>query len=74
MESKKELEFLINSMSDEDSDIGGNFCPKCGIKNSADGQFCIECGTPLKDTKVCPNCGGVAQSGDIFCSECGTKL
>jgi len=74
LESEKELEFLINSVPDDDSDIGGNFCPNCGIKNSADAQFCMECATPLKDAKVCPNCGVVAQSGDMFCAECGTKL
>ena len=73
LESRNELDFLIKSVMD-DGDIGGNFCPNCGAKNSSDAIFCMECANPLKDVAVCPNCGGIAQSGDMFCSECGTKL
>ena len=74
LESKKELEFLIVNTPDEGAVIGENICPNCGSKNTSDSQFCMECGSTLKNSKICPNCGTVAQSGDMFCAECGTKL
>ena len=74
LESKKELEYLLVNTPDEESGIGEKICPNCGGENSPDSQFCMECGTALKNSKICPKCGTVAQSGDMFCAECGTKL
>lgn len=64
-------------------DVKEKLCPNCGFKNTADSQFCEECGAKITDSEekiktpvinVCQNCGTIAQEGDKFCPECGNKL
>lgn len=47
-------------------------CPHCGFANPAEGKFCGECGTLLKNR--CPQCGYENPSPFKFCGECGTPL
>lgn len=62
-------------------------CPTCGAKNALNVNFCIQCGTNLKNVeqamrpdmgtttgKVCAKCGSVNEEGAMFCVECGSKL
>ncbi len=52
-------------------------CPKCGAENRADGRFCRQCGTPLRDTPptaTCQACGAALKAGARFCHRCGAPL
>lgn len=62
-------------------------CPQCGFGNDVDVNFCVRCGTSLRnaglttqassitmDGKICTNCGGVNEKEAMFCVECGTKF
>ncbi len=54
------------------------FCSECGHKNSPNGRFCTECGTPrlTQPAPACPNCGWEIPEGQDpkFCPECGHKM
>ncbi|MEE8113714.1 MAG: adenylate/guanylate cyclase domain-containing protein, partial [Nitrososphaerales archaeon] len=47
-------------------------CKGCGLENSEEAKFCIECGVPLGNR--CPNCGSENLPQAKFCSECGTSI
>ena len=47
-------------------------CPGCGAENSAELQFCEQCGTAL--TKTCPACGQTVSAQARFCGHCGANL
>ncbi len=54
-------------------------CNKCGIDNSAENKFCINCGTELKnqiriDKSICPSCGVQNLLSSNFCISCGEPL
>lgn len=62
-------------------------CPNCGRANTVDVNFCVNCGTNLKNVEVvkeqeavvqpqncCPQCGAPYENDALFCMECGTKL
>ena len=70
--------FLINQIpaqkdkADEDA-RPYRFCPECGAR-SYSGNFCGECGKPLKDQpwyRTCKCCGTQIPDGQKFCHECG---
>ena len=49
------------------------FCPECG-KKCCSGNFCCDCGAPLKDQpwfKTCKSCGTQLPGTQKFCHECG---
>ncbi|MGD0663703.1 MAG: adenylate/guanylate cyclase domain-containing protein [Syntrophorhabdales bacterium] len=47
-------------------------CPKCQFDNSADAQFCLECGQRLE--VACPQCGKKLPPTAKFCNGCGQDL
>ncbi len=50
------------------------FCPECG-EICIGGNFCRECGKPLKDQpwyRKCKSCGTPVLCTQKFCHECGT--
>ena len=47
-------------------------CTKCGNENPAEADFCIKCGTGLKNN--CPKCGAENPPEAGFCMKCGTNL
>lgn len=58
-------------------------CPNCGKSNEMDVNFCVNCGTSLKDLIaessnvegiVCSRCSAVNSDEALFCVECGNKL
>jgi hypothetical protein len=65
-------------------------CPRCGTDNSADDQFCGNCGADLTTAAVaapadpaaapetalvrCPSCGTANPASRSFCQKCGSKL
>ncbi len=49
-------------------------CIHCGIDNSAQTKFCINCGEPLERTVACPNCQKQIPRQGNFCPHCGHKL
>ena len=62
-------------------------CPQCGFGNGREVNFCIRCGTSLRNVnleadasapvtygKTCKNCGAVNEQETLFCVECGTRL
>lgn len=54
-------------------------CPACGYENSADVNFCIKCGAPLKEKApgekiYCNQCGAPSAAGSKFCTACGYAL
>jgi hypothetical protein len=52
---------------------GALTCPKCGMRQDADGVFCAKCGASLRGVR-CPACGKRAEMGDKFCGKCGKTL
>lgn len=48
-------------------------CVQCDTKNEAHGNFCIECGAPLKKL-TCASCRADNNPGAKFCAHCGEKL
>ena len=48
-------------------------CPTCGTQLEDGAKFCLECGTPIPQTKKCINCGFELPLSAKFCPECGTK-
>lgn len=50
-------------------------CPKCGVDNEDNHNFCESCGEKLKfNHKICPGCGKEIVGGAKFCEECGVSL
>lgn len=62
-------------------------CPKCGMENPEDMQFCWNCGSKLEASAepaqtgdggahpmVCPKCGKTPEEGADFCWNCGFKV
>lgn len=54
-------------------------CTKCGIDNSIENKFCINCGTELKnqimnDKSFCSSCGVQNLLSSNFCTSCGEPL
>lgn len=54
-------------------------CNKCGIDNSAENKFCINCGAELEnqiriDKSICPSCGVQNLPSNNFCISCGEPL
>jgi len=48
-------------------------CPKCGIKNKNEANFCRECGERLR-TIVCNKCKTEYSEDIKFCERCGEKV
>lgn len=48
-------------------------CPNCGVINSGEEKFCIECGLGLKNN-TCVHCGTATQPNDEICPACGKGL
>lgn len=46
-------------------------CPKCGVNVEDGAKFCMECGTPIPQTKECPSCHARWPLAAKFCQECG---
>jgi len=54
-------------------------CNKCGIDNSAENKFCINCGAKLKnqiwiDKSICSLCGVHNLPSNNYCISCGESL
>ncbi len=54
-------------------------CNKCGVDNSTENKFCINCGAELKnqigiDKSICPSCGVQNLPSNNFCIACGKPL
>lgn len=54
-------------------------CKNCGAQNTADKNYCSQCGEKLSSRKTipdkCPNCGYVRNiPGSHYCSRCGKSL
>ena len=54
-------------------------CPECGYENEPDLNYCIKCGTPLKEEApggktYCTQCGAPSPEGSTFCTVCGNAL
>lgn len=54
-------------------------CPECGYENEPDLNYCIKCGTPLKEETpggktYCTQCGAPSAEGSTFCTACGYAL
>ena len=52
------------------------FCPECGTQ-SFSGNYCCECGAPLRDQpfyRKCKSCGAQLPCTQKFCHECGTPV
>jgi len=47
-------------------------CPVCRTKNSADADFCENCGSRLE--VACTSCGGANHLRAKFCKKCGQRL
>lgn len=47
-------------------------CPRCGMENPPQAQFCMHCGTPL--VQRCPLCGAANPPDAHFCLRCGAPL
>ena len=47
-------------------------CSKCGAELDESAKFCMECGTPVLQTKKCKKCGSELPSKAKFCFNCGT--
>ena len=48
-------------------------CANCGTELDEEAKFCLECGTPVPQTKKCIKCGFELPLSAKFCPECGTK-
>ena len=48
-------------------------CANCGTELDEGAKFCLECGTPVPQTKKCIKCGFELPLSAKFCPECGTK-
>ena len=48
-------------------------CTNCGTELEEGAKFCLECGTPVPQTKKCIKCGFELPLSAKFCPECGTK-
>ena len=48
-------------------------CANCGTELEEGVKFCLECGTPVPQTKKCIKCGFELPLSAKFCPECGTK-
>ena len=66
---------------------GRCICRVCGTINDSSQNYCMGCGTPLKemertpfsspketDTVICPRCGMKNKKSDKYCFECGAPL
>lgn len=54
-------------------------CNKCGIDNSAENKFCINCGNELTKvnqphSNICESCGWENELTSKYCTVCGNKL
>lgn len=54
-------------------------CIKCGIDNSAENKFCINCGNELTlmnqpEINICESCGSENDPTSKYCTVCGEKL
>lgn len=77
-----------SQLQDEILDMSAEkICPQCGFGNDTGVNFCVRCGTNLRnievttgvsaettDGKICANCGSVNETEALFCIECGTKF
>ncbi len=51
-------------------------CPNCGLDNTSEAHFCLNCGARLAlpaKTK-CPMCGCDNKRGAVFCENCGVVI
>lgn len=48
-------------------------CANCGTELDEGAKFCLECGTPVPQTKKCIKCGAELPHSAKFCPECGTR-
>ncbi len=48
-------------------------CANCGTELDEGAKFCLECGTPVPQTKKCIKCGLELPLSAKFCPECGTR-
>ena len=47
-------------------------CPKCGLENPEDANFCNGCGQKMENT--CPGCKKINPPASRFCNGCGRDL
>lgn len=48
------------------------YCGKCGSRNPAGNNFCVQCGNAL--ACLCPTCGAENAPSSNFCGKCGAAL
>ena len=48
-------------------------CANCGTELEEGAKFCLECGTPVPQTKKCIKCGIELPLSAKFCPECGAR-
>ena len=48
-------------------------CANCGTELDEGAKFCLECGTPVPQTKKCIKCGIELPLSAKFCPECGAR-
>lgn len=49
-------------------------CSNCGVELEPGMKFCVECGTPVPQTKTCPKCSAELPLKMKFCPECGCNV
>jgi class 3 adenylate cyclase len=47
-------------------------CSNCSCENSAENNFCAQCGTSL--ARLCVNCGAANSAASNFCGNCGVAI
>jgi class 3 adenylate cyclase/tetratricopeptide (TPR) repeat protein len=47
-------------------------CPRCHSDNPPGSNFCLGCGTPLRES--CGACGSELPAGSRFCNKCGARV
>lgn len=79
---KNESVPVFNEMSREVKEGVGNIadavldkskvCPKCGVENDKQSNFCKNCGYAF--VKTCPHCGNSVDADSKYCSKCGKTI
>lgn len=55
-------------------------CPACGMQNSLEARFCVNCGTAIPEKgetetkKTCAVCGSAVSGDSYYCGNCGMPI